>query len=250
MYDSALAVLSDIHGNRWSLEAVLEDIDRRGVRDLVNLGDCVYGPLDPMGTADILVDLGIPTVRGNEDRFIVDGSSAEGYPTLQFVRDNLRSDHKEWLSSLELNKSIRDTFSLCHGTPTKDDEYLLNKVMQSGVELRESTELESYTTSTVSPVLLCGHDHLPRTVRLPNNKLIVNPGSVGLPAYSDDAPFPHVMQAGTPHARYSILIPHDRDWVVQDIAVPYDWETASKTALGLDRPDWALWLRTGRANIE
>jgi predicted phosphodiesterase len=49
-----VAVLSDIHGNRWALEAVLDDISRRGIRDMVNLGDSLYGPLDPGGTAQIV----------------------------------------------------------------------------------------------------------------------------------------------------------------------------------------------------
>jgi len=59
-----IAVISDIHGNRWALEAVLEDIDREGTDKIVNLGDAVYGPLDPAGTADIIINRGIPTVRG------------------------------------------------------------------------------------------------------------------------------------------------------------------------------------------
>ncbi len=72
MPDIQLAVISDIHGNRWALEAVLEDIERRGVRETVNLGDSLYGPLDPAGTAQILLQLNQPTVRGNEDRIIVE----------------------------------------------------------------------------------------------------------------------------------------------------------------------------------
>jgi hypothetical protein len=46
----SLAVLADIHGNRWALEAVLADIRGRGIRAMVNLGDSLYGPLDPAGT--------------------------------------------------------------------------------------------------------------------------------------------------------------------------------------------------------
>ena len=45
-----IAVLSDIHGNRWALEAVLEDIERNPVDAVLNLGDVLYGPLDPGGT--------------------------------------------------------------------------------------------------------------------------------------------------------------------------------------------------------
>lgn len=61
----ALAILADVHANRWALDAVLDDIDRRGVDRLVNLGDSLYGPLDPAGTADRLIARGVPsTGRG------------------------------------------------------------------------------------------------------------------------------------------------------------------------------------------
>ena len=55
------------------------------------------------------------------------------------------------------------------------------------------------------PVVLFGHDHLPALLSLPDGRLLVNPGSVGLPAYRDDLPFPHAMEAGSAHARYSIV---------------------------------------------
>ena len=71
MQNASIAVLSDIHGNRWALEAVLADIQHRGVDELMNIGDSLYGPLDPAGTAEILLPLNIPTVRGNEDRIIL-----------------------------------------------------------------------------------------------------------------------------------------------------------------------------------
>lgn len=42
-----IAVLSDIHGNFWVLQAVLEDIKKRAITTIFNLGDSLYGPLDP-----------------------------------------------------------------------------------------------------------------------------------------------------------------------------------------------------------
>ena len=51
----SLAIIADIHGNREALEAVLQDIDRRGIRHIVNLGDHLTDPLDPAGTADLLI---------------------------------------------------------------------------------------------------------------------------------------------------------------------------------------------------
>jgi predicted phosphodiesterase len=46
VFRHSLAVIADIHGNRWALEAVLQDIDRRGIQQIVNLGDHLTGPLN------------------------------------------------------------------------------------------------------------------------------------------------------------------------------------------------------------
>ena len=69
-FQISLAVIADIYGNRWALEAVLQDIDRRGIQQIVNLGDHLTGPLDPAGTADLLIEHGMLSVCGNDDRVL------------------------------------------------------------------------------------------------------------------------------------------------------------------------------------
>jgi predicted phosphodiesterase len=247
--ETRIAVISDVHGNRWALEAVLEDIERRSVRHVANLGDSLYGPLDPAGTARILLPLDFPTVRGNEDRIVVEPLwDAAVSPTLAYVRETLNAVHLRWLEGLEMTVTTYEHFYLCHGSLERDDEYLLQEVSETKVALRDSNGLMARLSRLAQPVLLCGHDHVPRTVRLPHGRLIVNPGSVGLPAYADDVPFPHVMQTGAPHARYSIVSRVEAGWRIEDIAVPYDWEAAAAMAAENGRPDWAAWLRTGRAD--
>ena len=77
--------------------------------------------------------------------------------------------------------------------------------------------------------------------------LVVNPGSVGLQAYDDDHPHPHVVENGTPHARYAVVEKTAQGWRVDLRAVPYDHMAASKAAFGRGRPDWAYALATGWA---
>ncbi len=249
MKDNLLAVISDVHGNRWALEAVLRDIEHRKIQRIVNLGDSFYGPLDPGGTARILVELDLPTVGGNEDRVILEQSDLHQLSsTLGHVRDNLSGNHIKWLEALEKVKTAFDSFLLCHGSPEQDNEYLLVEVSAKGVHLRRTKDLEDRLSSIDQPVLLCGHDHIPRTLYLPSGKLLVNPGSVGLPAYADGCPYPHVMETGTPHARYSIVCRTEAGWQVENMAVPYDWETAAAVAGRNGRLDWAKWLAAGRAS--
>lgn len=122
---ASIAVISDIHGNKWALEAVLRDIERCGVNNIVNLGDCLYGPLDPAGTADILLSREFPTVRGNEDRIITE--SGPDNPTLDFVRGELRREQIDWLAHLPETAVTFDTVFMCHGSPASDTEYLLHE---------------------------------------------------------------------------------------------------------------------------
>lgn len=250
MFNHQVAIISDIHGNRRALEAVLKDIENKGIEYMVNLGDSLYGPLDPAGTADILMGRNIPTVSGNEDRVIIE-STDEGdrSPSLRYVMECLNPKHLKWLESLPMTAAVYEDFFLCHGTPERDNEYLLQEVRETGVFPRKSEELAATLASHPQKVFLCGHDHVPGIVYLPDGRLIVNPGSVGLPAYTDDFPFQHAMETFTPHARYSIIHQKANGPQVENIAVPYDWQWAARLAIKNGRPDWAEWLQTGRANV-
>jgi predicted phosphodiesterase len=94
-------------------------------------------------------------------------------------------------------------------------------------------------------VIVCGHSHQQRLVRLADGKLLVNPGSVGLPAYVDDLPVPHVSQACSPHARYAVLSRRGKKWDIQFKAIDYDWDKAAQIAEDRSMADWAHALRTG-----
>lgn len=223
------AAIADVHGNRWALEAVLEDIARAGVTVIVNLGDNLFGPLDVDGSADLLKRLKLPGVAGNQDRVLVEPESPHG----------------AWLAGLPLRLELPGIL-MFHGTPRADDVYLLETVHGDGVTLATDPEIAERLGDVSQALLLCGHTHIPRVVRC-DERLIVNPGSVGLQAYADDDPLPHVMETGSPHARYAILEQDGRHWRVDLRSIRYDWEAAARFASANGRDDWAHRLRTGRA---
>ncbi|MCA8929406.1 MAG: metallophosphoesterase family protein, partial [Alphaproteobacteria bacterium] len=66
------AAIADIHGNLDALEAVLADIAVQGIGDVVNLGDHVSGPMLAAGTADRLMALDFTTIRGDQDRRLLE----------------------------------------------------------------------------------------------------------------------------------------------------------------------------------
>lgn len=64
-----IAIISDIHSNSLALEAVLKDISARDIQLIVNLGDSLFGPIDPLGTAKQLMDnKKIINIMGNCDQ--------------------------------------------------------------------------------------------------------------------------------------------------------------------------------------
>ena len=75
--------------------------------------------------------------------------------------------------------------------------------------------------------------------------LIVNPGSVGLPAFDDERPYPHCIENGSPDARYAVVEQVDGEWLASLITVPYGHEAMARLALQNGQPDWAHALRTG-----
>lgn len=241
------AVLSDIHGNLLALEAVLADIASQSIEQTINLGDHLQGPLDPDGTAQCLMPLGLPSIRGNCDRLLYEADTVvtEG-GTLAANRAALSAEHKHWLAAMPQTLALGDVL-LCHGTPWADDVYLLEEVTSHGVRLKCSDEIALILHGIAARLFLCGHSHQSRMAAMPDGILLVNPGSVGLPAYREESPYPHAMEAGSPHARYAILTRSGNAWQVDQRAIVCDWEAAALRAASNGRPDWAAWLRTGRA---
>lgn len=245
MTDFPLAIIADIHGNSWALEAVLRDIQQKNIQQIVNLGDCLLGPLDPAGTANRLIDLNILTIQGNDDRVLL---SPPEHPSaaITYTLAHLGPAHLEWIRGFPTTAVVANEIFLFHGDLSDDKMYLLEEVTPHGVFLRSTASITTLLAHIDQPVILCGHSHVPRTTFLPSGKLIVNPGSVGMPAYTSDFPLPHAMESGSPHAKYAILNKVEDEWQVEHVLVPYDWEKVANIARDNGRSDWARWIAIGR----
>ena len=101
-------------------------------------------------------------------------------------------------------------------------------------------------TAVHQAMILYGHSLIPRIVQMPAGRLVINPGSVGLP-YSDYLPVGHMMGNGSPYARYAVISKTDTGWTVEQIAVPYDCNKSARQTHRLGQDEWAAWLETGRA---
>lgn len=239
------AVLADIHGNAFALNAVLEDMQRLGVTRAVNLGDHLSGPIDPARTAKILMAHDFVSIKGNHDRWLVEEDRSAMGPSDTFAFDKLEAAHLNWLKNLPSTTTWEGVF-LCHGTPTSDVTYWLERVEDDGrVRQAFREEVEREAAGIEASLILCGHTHLPRCVRLADGRIVLNPGSVGCPAYDDTAPVYHRMQTGTPNASYAIVAGSLGDPTVTFRAIPYAADEAARLAASNGREDWARALATG-----
>jgi len=237
-----IAVVSDIHGNLPALEAVLRDLRDRAVDAVVNLGDSLSGPLMALETAQFLMAQAWPTLAGNHERQMLrpgPWSPSDGCALAQ-----LGDLERAWMAALPATARFQDLF-LCHGTPVSDLEDFLETVEPGGVRPATGPEIAARLGPEAAPVVLCGHTHVPRAVRTASGQLIVNPGSVGVPALEGQHPYPHIVETGSPDARYAILEQRHGAWVPALLAVPYEHRAMADLAAARDRPDWAQALRTG-----
>ncbi|PED46437.1 YfcE family phosphodiesterase [Bacillus cereus] len=239
-----IAIISDIHGNSHALKSVLKDITRRKVEMIINLGDSVYGPLDPLETIDILMSSEMIHIKGNCDRMLWE-TIQEQSATLTFVQNQLTKDHIDWLKQ-HPSQFIVDDMLCCHGTPTSDEVYLLEEMNENGAILKNEKNIMDQLQNIEQKIIVCGHTHIPRVVYLANGKVIINPGSVGLPAYKDELPVMHKMESGTPHAKYVVIEKVLGEWTIEQISVSYNWEEAAGLAVQQERYDWAQALKTGK----
>jgi predicted phosphodiesterase len=241
------AAIADVHGNYLALEAVIADIRAQGIDEIVNLGDMASGPLDARRTMDALMALGAVHVLGNHDRYLIDRPPEKMGSWDRPAHAQLDASHLDWLRAVPPTLVYRDQIFLCHAMPDRDEVYWLETVLPDGnVQMASLDAIEQAAAGIRQRLILCGHSHIARMVKLRDGRLIINPGSVGSPGYRDIHPFPHVMEAGTPDARYAILEWAAGNWRATFRQVPYDHDAMAELARRNGQPELASALATGR----
>ncbi len=240
-----LGVIADVHGNVAAWEAVMADLARRGVEAVVNLGDLVSGPLWPAATLALVRRSGIPVLRGNHDRWVAEGG---GGASDRFARAALTEAEAAWLGALPMTLEPLPGVAAFHARPADDNAYLLENVVDGRLVPAPADRVAARLGAVTAGVILCAHSHLPAIRQLPDGRVVLNPGSVGMPAYADPTPPAHVSETGAPHARYAVAeIADGRLLAVELIALAYDHEAAAARAMAAGSLGWAHWLATGEA---
>ncbi len=243
-----IALLSDIHGNLPALQDVLADLEPRHADCVFCLGDHVSGPMWPKETLDFLRQQDWTFIRGNHDRCLATEPAERLGLSDHFAYRHLDHADLDWLALMPSKVETEDGMLLCHGAPEKDTTYLLETIENGRTRLSSPDEIRSRLGNVHPSLILCGHTHVPRVARLEEGVLIVNPGSVGMQAFHDDSPIGgHVVENGSPHARYALIETTGSGWKVEHIVVEYDHSKAAEQARQNGRPDFEIALRNGYA---
>jgi predicted phosphodiesterase len=233
----SIAVLSDIHGVLPALLAVLAEPEVAAAEHIVLTGDIAAGP-QPRQVLDVLRGLGDRAVwlRGNADRELVEyrrgprAGEPLPDPIAPWAARQLRDDDLDLLEGLPLDVVLDDVL-FCHATPRDDEEIVL-----VDSPLDRWAEVFSGLDPAVRAVV-CGHTHMPY-VRLAHGRLVVNPGSVGMPY-------------GRPGAHWALLGPGGSRGAVQLRVTEYDAAAAvSEVVADSTYPevaDWADYFLHARA---
>jgi putative phosphoesterase len=175
-----LGVISDIHGNNAALAVVLDEFRRRGVQQLVFLGDLVGYYAFAAESFALLAEFEVASVRGNHDQVALDcleiGHRDERYcekygSALDRGLARATPALVGFLQGSPLTRTVQIAgrkFFACHGSPWDPLD---------GRVYPDFPEWERFSTLGVDVILL-GHTHYP-VARWCGSVLVLNPGSVG-----------------------------------------------------------------------
>jgi len=137
-------VVADIHGNREALAAVLDELDRRSVKDVVCLGDVVGYNADPDECVEMVRRRCAVTIAGNHDliglgRLDFRRCSSKAEYSLRRTRSTLSRASVSYLASLPANHILEDGVVLVHGGVRDVQQYMVTPALigENAAFLRE-----------------------------------------------------------------------------------------------------------------
>ena len=248
------AIISDVHSNLEAFQAALDDIKRRGVSDIICLGDLVgYGP-DPCPCIDMAAEFRL-CLLGNHEEAVLFEAQTQGFnpratgavkwtaKQFDMLGDDREANARRWdfMGAMPRTYSGNGTL-LVHGSPSDPTrEYIYT------TDVRNPNKMERIF-SQIEHLCFVGHTHVPGiwtedmtyrspeeldyVYRITSNKTVINVGSVGQPRDND------------PRACYILF----DGTVVRFIKVKYDVETTVRKIYAIKELDRSLGdrLREGR----
>lgn len=210
-----LACISDIHGNAPALEAVLRDIESKGITRILCAGDLVgFGPF-PNEVIDLLRAGEIPCVMGNYDAKVMKfpqkkkkykkKKRAESYESLRWTWKHLSDQNRVYLAGLPFSHAETiGGFSvlMAHGSMRSYKDYIPESTSEAG--------LIGLLDGNAPEIFITGHTHLPFCTTI-GKTCVAGCGSAGKPV------------EGSPDVSY-VIIHFNGELSGEIVRVAYDVE--------------------------
>jgi len=233
-----VALISDVHGNRVALDAVLNALQGEDYDRLVCLGDVAAMGPEPRACIDRLAALDIPIVTGNADAWLLAPQDAElpekSTDVLRWGADQLDAEARAFLRSfqptVELSLSGVAGLTCFHGSPRSYHDVI--------AATTPADELDALLGDRPATVMAGGHTHVPM-LRRHRETLVLNPGSVGLACLQ-------VPQLGhparyLPWAEYALVEGRDSALDVSLRRLPLELDAVRRAARASDMPHAHWW---------
>jgi len=228
------AIVSDLHANLEALSAVLQNIQRERIDQVVCLGDIVGYNASPNEVVELVLDRGICSIAGNHDRAATYQKDAANFGALgrraiEWTRRTLRPELTHFLGSLPSQLLVDGRFFAVHGAlhPQPNDELHLSN------DARVARSFQELLTGRFgAKICFFGHTHRaviyehargilarrshPVVELEPGAHYMINPGSVGQP------------RDGDPRAAYAVF--DSAKATVELKRVDYDVNRAARRA--------------------
>lgn len=239
-----IAVMGDIHGNLTALERCFKEAIWRGADSFIFLGDYTADLPNPREVMDMLYEINkeFPCyfIRGNKEEYWInhrkssnkdewsDYNSSSGM--LYYTYSQLTGEDIDFYEQLPVSRRLDfegvPSIIICHGSP-----FVANENMVRGTK-----EMQDIVRRTDASYVLCAHTHRQWKYEC-EGKIVINPGSVGLPIGSDGK------------TQFAIIEDVDGQWQEELITLSYNrnkvFEDIDEKGLSVHAPAWtALTKRT------
>jgi predicted phosphodiesterase len=190
------AIISDIHANLEAFDAVLADARDNKCTSFVCLGDVVGYNANPRECVERVREMSCVTVKGNHDEQASLVESSRGFnemaeAAIQWTRDHLTDEGKQWLRDLKLQQQVRD-FTIVHATLDAPEQwdYVFDNLDAAASFGFQQTTVCFFGHTHVPMVFTCGEDGVQRhqfdKLQIDaSKKYFINVGSVGQPRDGD-----------------------------------------------------------------
>lgn len=216
-----LAIITDIHGNRFALDAVLDDIAKQNADEIIVAGDNVN--IHPFSREcwEVVNALNCPMIQGNHEYYLYTYNTPDADPAWQTVRFQMLAWHHAQFTQGELDE-MRELPKTYHVADTPLPLVVTHASLRNlfdNVEIDTPDEtLDTFFPTQTDTVIVRGHNHRWQTRQWTNDagarNQMLTIASLGMP-----------YDCGL-KAQYGILMATKTGWQLEKRAVTYDRQAA------------------------